>query len=576
MRHFFRLALPALLLACVASAFAQTSDDFTVVLLPDTQYYSAVYPQIFQSQMNWIAANRATRKIQFVLGLGDIVDYGSSVTQWQNADTAVKILDRAAVPYLMPLGNHDYDNIAPADRSTTFFNQYFGPQRYAGRSYFKGTYPSGQADNMWAIFNVNGHPYLVIALEFYPRDEALTWAAGILKANPTIDAIIVTHAYTYSDNSRIGSCDADSPPTYHMTDANDGEHMWIKFASQFPNIRLVLSGHIKTGTGIGRLATIGASGNLVNQMLSDYQAYANGGDGWLRILHFYPSQNRIDVSTYSPFLNQYLTDADNAFSVPIRRTTTSATTGNLWGRVRASNCTKLGGVSVAAAAGKTSTASDGLYTLALPAGSDFVTSTKLGYSQRSATVTMTDGAMTEQDFFLTAQSPGSLSGTVTSSSGTPIPGATMTVDGASTAALTSSTGRYAFSSVLTGTQTLHVIAAGWNQGSVPVTISPSTATTANVVLTPSSACPAPASGVNICSPAAQSTDASPSQVVAASAISGGIVRSEVWVDGTKRYQVASAVVNTQLSLTAGTHRLAVVGVNAAGSTVKTVVYFTSN
>lgn len=576
MRRFFRLALPALLLASVVSAFAQTSDDFTVVLLPDTQFYSAVYPQIYQSQMNWIAANRATRKIQFVLGLGDIVDNGSSVTQWQNADAAVRILDRASIPYLMPLGNHDYDNIDPAGRSTTFFNQYFGPQRYAGRSYFKGNYPSGRADNMWAIFNVNGHPYLVIALEFYPRDAALTWASDILQANPTLDAILVTHAYTYSDNSRIAFCDADSPPTYHMTDANNGEQMWTKFASQFPNIRLVLSGHIQTGTGVGRLATIGAGGNLVNQMLSDYQAYAKGGDGWLRILHFYPSQNRIDVTTYSPYLNQYLTDADNAFSVPIRRTATSATTGNLWGRVRASNCTKLGGVTVAAAAGKTSTASDGLYTLALPAGSNYVTSTKLGYKQRGATVTITEGAMTEQDFFLTAQSPGSLSGHVTSSSGTPIPGATVTVDGASTAALTGTTGQYAFSSVLTGAQTLHVTAAGWNAGSVPVTISPSTASTVNVVLTASSACPVPASGVNICSPIAQSTDGSPAQVVAASAISGGIVRSEVWVDGAKKYQVSSALVNTQLSLPAGTHRLVVVGVNAAGSTVRSAIYFTSN
>ncbi len=29
---------------------------------------------------------------------------------------------------------------------------------------------------------------------------------------------------------------------------------------------------------------------------------------------FRPSLNRIDVTTYSPYLNQYLTDANNQFS----------------------------------------------------------------------------------------------------------------------------------------------------------------------------------------------------------------------------------------------------------------------
>jgi VCBS repeat-containing protein len=50
-------------------------------------------------------------------------------------------------------------------------------------------------------------------------------------------------------------------------------------------------------------------------MLADYQARANGGEGWLRILRFVPADNRVYVRTYSPWLNRYETDADSEFQL---------------------------------------------------------------------------------------------------------------------------------------------------------------------------------------------------------------------------------------------------------------------
>src|SRR5688572_2809413 len=80
---------------------AQTADEFTIVVLPDTQNYSEFYPQIFRAQTEWIAANRESRNIKLVLGLGDIVNHGSSETEWLNADAAIDLLDGASVPYLL-------------------------------------------------------------------------------------------------------------------------------------------------------------------------------------------------------------------------------------------------------------------------------------------------------------------------------------------------------------------------------------------------------------------------------------------------------------------------------------------
>ena len=55
-------------------------------------------------------------------------------------------------------------------------------------------------------------------------------------------------------------------------------------------------------------------------MLTDYQGLPNGGDGWLRTLKFIPSENRIQVITYSPLLDKYNKDTKEAFSIDYQMT----------------------------------------------------------------------------------------------------------------------------------------------------------------------------------------------------------------------------------------------------------------
>ena len=45
---------------------------------------------------------------------------------------------------------------------------------------------------------------------------------------------------------------------------------------------------------------------------------------------------------------------------------------------------------------------------------------------------------------------------------------------------------------------------------------------------------------------------------------GPSLRTQLWVDGVKKYAVASAVLNTSISLAAGSHRFAVLAFNTAG------------
>ncbi|MGC2496953.1 MAG: FG-GAP-like repeat-containing protein [Acidobacteriaceae bacterium] len=81
-----------------------------------------------------------------------------------------------------------------------------------------------------------------------------------------------------------------------------------------------------------------------------------------------------------------------------------------------------------------------------------------------------------------------------------------------------------------------------------------------------SGCSAPSSaGVNLCSPASGATVSSPVQVEASATVTGKLDQMELWVDGVKKdTQTSSATLNTSISLSAGTHRFAVLAVNTSG------------
>jgi hypothetical protein len=88
--------------------------------------------------------------------------------------------------------------------------------------------------------------------------------------------------------------------------------MWDKFVRLHPNISFVFSGHI-LNDGKGWLVGTGDNRNKVYQMLANYQMLTNGGNGYLRLVEFDLSQQKVRVKTYSPYLDQHLRDIQNEF-----------------------------------------------------------------------------------------------------------------------------------------------------------------------------------------------------------------------------------------------------------------------
>ena len=163
---------------------------------------------------------------------------------------------------------------------------------------------------------------LVVGLEFAPREGVLRWANEVVERYTEHSAIIVTHAYMKPDGSRYDRSIKDpSKPDGHIGfnkklsarlegGFNDGGDIWRKLASRHSNIVMVLCGHVATSA---HLATPGQHGNLVHQVLVDYQNRPNGGDGWLRLLQFLPDGGTVMVRDYSPLLDVTSDDPSCAF-----------------------------------------------------------------------------------------------------------------------------------------------------------------------------------------------------------------------------------------------------------------------
>lgn len=287
---------------------------FTFVILPDTQNYTAQLlggtVAMLEAQIQWILDQRDALNIVCVLHAGDCTDHNIAL-EWQRFRGAMSRLD-GVVPYVISVGNHD--GAVQAVNNTALFNRYFPLGDYAGDPTFAGTADSGKFDNHCRFISAGGVDWLVFAMEFGPHNAVLDWANQLAARHPNRRVALVTHTHVATDNTLHGSKSSHTLlPVRDYKRDNDGPDVWEKFLRRQPGSALVFSGHLGGSGGKGRLVMNNDAGSPVFQMLSDFQSLALGGGGLLRIVRFFPSEDRMAVSTFSPHSGTWLRDSGNEF-----------------------------------------------------------------------------------------------------------------------------------------------------------------------------------------------------------------------------------------------------------------------
>ena len=80
--------------------------------------------------------------------------------------------------------------------------------------------------------------------------------------------------------------------------------------------------------------------------------------------------------------------------------------------------------------------------------------------------------------------------------------------------------------------------------------------------------------VTICSPLSGSSTGSPVNIAAGTTSTTAVTLMQIYLDGSKKYEVAANKINTNLTMGAGTHRLTVQAYNSAGAIFKSTEYIT--
>ena len=310
-------------------------DPFSIILIPDTQFYTqssalkykdakgavvTTATSLMTKQMEWIAKNKDTNNIRFVLHLGDITN-ANREQEWKDSVVAMKKLAAAGVPFSIATGNHDYvssPTLLPA-RSKSKFTTYYTADLM--KSYYKNTaladmkwfgeYKYGS--NSYSMFSVGNIHFMVFALEFYPRKDVIAWADSILNKPEYSDyhVIVTTHGYVCSGGGYCGQQKQAS--THYQVQGMGGKALFDEFIKRHSNIFLVAGGH---SPGSEYNSPKNMFGETVHEILVDYQMEtpcqggkcSNGtcrhgkthsGNGWFRRLEIDPKTGKVKGYTHS-------------------------------------------------------------------------------------------------------------------------------------------------------------------------------------------------------------------------------------------------------------------------------------
>lgn len=249
-----------------------------------TSYTSAIY--------DWLVANAAAKKMEIVIGLGDITN-DDTEAEWLLAQKQIKKMD-GVVPYVLNRGN------PPHDRTGTF-NTYFG----TGTTYTSqvdGTMTAGAYENAYKLLTVGTTDYLILMLDWGPTDPVLQWAGNVISQYPNHRVIITTHAYLYADGQPYDENDSAVAHGPGVTNGrNNGDEMWDELVKLYPNIMMIICGHDPSDNIIVSQAE-GVAGNTVTQMLVDPQGMDPNYDyqtGMVAMLYFSADGKQVSVEYIS-------------------------------------------------------------------------------------------------------------------------------------------------------------------------------------------------------------------------------------------------------------------------------------
>lgn len=278
-----------------------TEYDYSMALIGDIQSITYLHPEKLHYIYDWLVENADSKKIEMVIGLGDITDKDTD-EEWELAKQEMQKLD-GVVPYTIVRGNHDS------------FGQY---KNYFSYEEYKDTVDEAFSETMLSSYRkmtIGGVKYLFLNLDLTMSDSLIEWANAVIADNPDYNVIISTHIYLGTNKKPLGESYQSSFDRYGVV--NNGDEAWEKLYSQHENISMVICGHCPTDKIIVNQRQ-GVHGNTVTEMMVDPQGTdkAQEGVGLVAMLYFSNEGKTVDVEYYSTIKEAHYLQ-DNQFRLEV-------------------------------------------------------------------------------------------------------------------------------------------------------------------------------------------------------------------------------------------------------------------
>ena len=249
------------------------------MIIPDIQNYvnDERYIRHLDSITDYYLRN--TDIITNCFQVGDLT-YNNSTPQWNIVRERFFSKFNEYNKPIFCLGNHDYDakRISNMPRDFNHSNCY--------------CFTSEGFENYTKKILLGKREYIVLVLEFAPRNDVLEWADKVIKENSTTSFIILTHAFLNVEGKLFDTTDplcsqVDSPKLYFTGGdyVNDSKEIYDKIIYNNDNVEFVFCGHSLTPNYINYLALPKSSGKHTHCIMVNFQHYREGGNGNVGLLY---------------------------------------------------------------------------------------------------------------------------------------------------------------------------------------------------------------------------------------------------------------------------------------------------
>ena len=279
----------------IPDALSADSGQYTIAWISDTQYYSRKNNGVFECMTQFLRDNADRMRLAYIVHTGDLVHNRDVPEQWAVADRAMQIIDD--LPNGVAAGNHDVGT-KPEDCDYSYFSRYFGESRYAGKSWYGGSFEDNRGH--FDLISAGNTEFLFVYLGYQVTQAGMDWARETFAAYPDRVGVLAVHDYFYHDLS--------------LTE--QGQLLYDNVVKPSKNLYLVMCGHRYNCACVPVELDDDGDGvpdRTVLQMIANYQAIGDaaaaertGGDGYIHFLQVDDNADVIRYTSYSPYMDDYV------------------------------------------------------------------------------------------------------------------------------------------------------------------------------------------------------------------------------------------------------------------------------